>query len=116
MTENYPTDEDHDTEPNSPVPGDSGDPNPGAPTASAGSDESRMSTVRRYVYWATLVALVGLGGFSFLLFYSDLRTAITVFVADEYVLLVQSAVHLVLLLLAGIGVSLIVRRLEGPGD
>jgi len=59
-----------------------------------------------------LGGLVLFGGMMVLLVYSDVRSLISVFVGRRYQLLIQTAFHLVLVLCAGIGVSLIVRRIE----
>lgn len=97
----------------------SADPGEGTPgteapaTDGGGADRSR---VRRIVYWAALAGLMLFGGLMVLFVYSDVRGLIDVFVAREYQLLIETAFHLVLVLCVGIGVSLLVRRIEGlPG-
>jgi len=84
----------------------------GGTAASSGRGADRMSSVRKLLYWTLLGGLVLFGGMMVLLVYSDFRTLINVFVAREYRLLIQVAFHLVVLLCAAIGVSLVVRRLE----
>lgn len=75
-------------------------------------DEDRTSSVRTYVYWVVLAGLVFFGGLMVLLVYSDVRSLIGIFIAPEYQLVIQTAFHVVVLLSAAIGVSLVVRRLE----
>jgi hypothetical protein len=84
-----------------------------AATASDETDaDGGRGGVRKVLYWTVLGGLVLFGGMMVLLVYSDVRSLISVFVGRRYQLLIQTAFHLVLVLCAGIGVSLIVRRIE----
>lgn len=76
------------------------------------TDGGGRSKTRKVLYWTVLGGLVLFGGLMVLLVYSDVRSLINVFVGRRYRLLIQTAFHLVLVLCAAIGVSLIVRRLE----
>lgn len=70
--------------------------------------------VVRYLYWTALAALVLLAAVALLRFYLSASRAISVWVTREYRPLFQAAFNLVVLLVTGVGISLLVRRLVRP--
>lgn len=66
-----------------------------------------------YLYWAALAALALLALVALLQFYLSASRAITIWVTREYRPLFQAAFNLVVLLVTGVGISLLVRRLMG---
>lgn len=77
----------------------------------ATADESSFARVRRYVQYATLGALLLLGGIALLQFYFSASNAITTWIEPEYRNLFRMAFNLAVLLLAGAGISLQLRRM-----
>ena len=68
--------------------------------------------ISRTLHWAALCGLVLLAAIATLQFYLSGSRAIRIWVAPEYEPLFQAAFNLVLLLVCGIGISLLVRRLS----
>ena len=74
---------------------------------------SRSFDVRTSLQWAALAGLVLLAFVAAVQFYLNGGRAIRIWVAPEYEPLFQAAFNLVLLLVAGLGISWLVRRLNG---
>lgn len=84
-----------------------------AADSGASSIEKRFEgrDAREYLLKGALVILTLFAVFAAFRFYSSASTAINVWVADEYRSLFQAGFNLVVLLVAGIGISLVVREL-----
>lgn len=78
------------------------------------TDQSTNRDVVRTLYWVALGALVLLAAVALLQFYLSASRAISIWVTREYRPLFQAAFNLAVLLVAGAGISVVVRRLTGP--
>ena len=78
-------------------------------TADPTNDDRDITTT---LYWGALVGFVLLAAVAALRFYLSGSRAISVWVSPEYEPLFQAAFNLVLLLVSGVGISLVVRRLS----
>lgn len=72
--------------------------------------------VVRYLYWAALFALALLAVVALLQFYLSVSRAVSIWVTREYRPLFQAAFNLVVLLVTGVGISLVVRQLRRAPD
>lgn len=70
----------------------------------------------RFLYWATLAALALLAVVALLQFYLSASRAISIWVTREYRPLFQAAFNLAVLLVTGVGISLVVRQLAKRAD
>jgi membrane protein implicated in regulation of membrane protease activity len=75
------------------------------------ADQSTGRDVVRTLYWVALGAFVLLAAIALLQFYLSASRAISVWVTREYRPLFQAAFNLAVLLAAGVGISLMIRRL-----
>ncbi len=82
------------------------------PAAEPGEEKAGVSNVRRYLNYALLGVLVLLALIAGLRFYLEASRAISQWVTPEYRSLFQAAFNLVVLLVAGIGISRQVKRLS----
>lgn len=73
---------------------------------------TRSHRVRRYLNYALLAGLVLLAVIAGLRFYFEASTAINQWITSEYRSLFQAAFNLIVLLLAGLGISRQVSRLS----
>lgn len=88
------------------------DDEPAAPAASDQMGADGDGNVVRYLYWASLAALALLAVVALLQFYLSVSRAVSIWVTREYRPLFQAAFNLVVLLVAGVGISLVVRQLR----
>ncbi|WP_338728952.1 hypothetical protein [Haladaptatus sp. DJG-WS-42] len=65
-----------------------------------------------YLYWGALVGLALLAAIATLQFYFSVGRIISIWVARDYQPVFQAVFNLIILLLTGIGISLIVTRLR----
>lgn len=84
------------------------------PTVAQPADSSR--DVRTYLHWAALAGLVLLAAAATLQLYGSASRAIRIWVASDYQPLFVAAFNLVVLLIAAIGISVVLRRLNAGGD
>lgn len=79
-------------------------------TSEDATGRSREPTT--YVQWGGLIALLLLALIALVRFYASATEAISIWITQEYVPIFQAGFNLVVLLLAAIGISLLVRQLS----
>ncbi|MFB6101140.1 MAG: hypothetical protein ABEJ73_01070 [Haloplanus sp.] len=81
--------------------------------ASESDDEGTGARVRRYANYAVLIVLGLLAFVAIVRLYLSVSNVIATWITDEYRSLFQAAFNLVVLLVAGVGISYQLRRLYG---
>lgn len=84
-----------------------------APAAAAEDDRSTAETLKRYLNYAVLAGLILVALVSVFQLYSAVTRTINTFVTPEYRAPFLAAFNLVVLLVAALGVSLQLKRLQG---
>ena len=84
------------------------------PTVAQPADTSR--DVYTYLHWAALAGLALLAAAATLQLYASASRAIRIWVAPDFQPVFVGAFNLVVLLIAGIGISLVLKRLNAGGD
>ena len=82
------------------------------PDPTVGQSADRSRDVRTYLYWGALAGLALLAAAATLQLYASASRAIRIWVAPDFQPVFVAAFNVVVLLVVGIGISVVLRRLN----